>query len=1330
MDRQSVIVQKLPSRTVLLRLTVQLALVTLILLNSFFSSLADQDWPPHERPYPEQGEQLPELVGDATAQLSADIVISQVYGGGGNTGAPYQRDFIELFNRGTTAVSITGWSLQYASATGTSWTNRTNLSGTIPSGGYFLVVEAAGNSCSGLPCGSPLPTGNITGTLALSATAGKIALVRHQVPITSGVSCPLASYPEIIVDFVGFGTTANCYEGSAATPAPSNSTAVLRGNNGCTETDSNYTDFGTGAPNPRNSSTAPYYCGGSIDPSGVGAANPVAILPGGTSLLTVAVTPGANPPSTGLAVSCNLASISGANPQAFYDDGTHGDAAANNNTFSFQATVPVTVTAGTKSLPCTITDAQTRTVTTTITLDVMPACMPIHDVQGAGHVSPYAGQKVRLCNVIVTAIRRPASGGGSNAFWVEEKTANWDANDATSEGLYIYTGPSVPSVVVGDDVTIFGSLIEYRAGGDTSTSLTLTEINPAILIQVNSSGNLTPPPVEVTPDGRTPPSAVIEDDATGDVETSGVFDPSLDGIDYWESLEGMLVSVPLPVAVGPTDDFGSNREIPVVYPPSAGLLTPTGGIVLRQDDPNPERIILNDWIKDGPTLPLVDVGCSILPSVVGPIDYSFNNYKLQVMNGFSTGLGGAVRESAAPAGAGEISVATFNVENLAATDPITKFNTLANLIVNNLQSPDILAIEEIQDNNGTTNNSVVDASNTWNALISAITTAGGPTYQYRQIDPVDDQDGGATGGNIRQGFLFRTDRGVAFVDRPGAGSTTANQVVGSGSGTQLLYSPGRIDPTNVAFTDSRKPLAGEFTHNGRTLFIIANHFNSKGGDHPLYGRYQPPVLSSEAQRLMQAQVVNSFVDDLLAANPQANVVVLGDLNDFPWSNPLRTLIGLPDTPVLHDLMDDLPENERYSYVYEGNSQALDHILLGESLYSRGWFAYDVVHVNAEFATQASDHDPQVVRLMQGLEINKWHSPDPVTAGWNFTFYIDITNTAAAVATNVVVTDTLPAGVAAYSVQPSPGGVFDGVNTVVWTIPSIAPNSTIRLYIKARTYSTQAGKCLTNLVEVDSDLATPPSSATDVICVVKGELAQQTPTPTPTATPTPPPGTTVTLRRGGPGNALDTYIYRNQPYTNYWLDPLLKVGYKQTNAALIQFDLSPIPTGATIEEAWLEVFAAGWSGPGSDIAVGAYAVSATVQISQTTWVSPELGSTWYLPGGNDLLFDRRPAPESTVTTSGPLLWYRFDLKQLTQEWLDTMTANNGVMLRCEACVGRKAFATQDEGSQESQSDDVAGDQAPNGGMGPLPGNLCPFTFFFASSEYSDPALWPRLVVRYR
>ena len=307
---------------------------------------------------------------------------------------------------------------------------------------------------------------------------------------------------------------------------------------------------------------------------------------------------------------------------------------------------------------------------------------------------------------------------------------------------------------------------------------------------------------------------VIEDDTNGTIETTpNTFDPANDGIDFYESLEGMLVQINDAVAVGPTSNFGSNREIPVVGDngANAGVRTARGGIIIRPTDFNPERIILNDWIAGGPTLPPVNVGDSFPGTTVGVIDYSFGNYKLQVISLPPLSNNGLQQEVAQPAGTNQLSVATFNVENLAPTDPPSKFATLAELIVNHLQSPDVIAIEEIQDNNGVTDNGTVDASTTWGLLISAIQAEGGPAYDYRQIDPVNDADGGAPGGNIRQGFLFRTDRGLSFIDRPGAGSTTPDAVVGSGANTQLQYSPGRIDPTNLAFSTSRKPLAAEFS---------------------------------------------------------------------------------------------------------------------------------------------------------------------------------------------------------------------------------------------------------------------------------------------------------------------------------------------------------------------------------------------------------------------------------------------------------------------------------------------------------------------------------------
>jgi hypothetical protein len=468
-----------------------------------------------------------------------------------------------------------------------------------------------------------------------------------------------------------------------------------------------------------------------------------------------------------------------------------------------------------------------------------------------------------------------------------------------------------------------------------------------------SSGNPLPIATVIGAGGRIPPAEVIEDDASGSVETSGVFDPASDGIDFYESLEGMLVQVNNAIAVGPTNGFG---EIPVVGDggANAGVRTVRGGVIIRPTDFNPERIQLDDTLI---ATPMLNVGDGFTTSVVGVMDYSFGNFKLNVTTPLARVDGGLQREVTRAARDQEIVVGTYNVENLDPGDGAA-FARHADYIVNHLRSPDLLAIEEIQDNNGPTNDSVTDASVTWNTLIAAIQAAGGPAYQYRQIDPVDDQDGGEPGGNIRVGFLFRTDRGLNFIDRPGGDSTTPTTVVNTPSGPQLSFSPGRVDPQNSAWTTSRKPLAGEFRMRGKKVFVIANHFNSKGGDHPLFGRFQPPVRSSETQRHAQAQVVNDFVDSILAADANANVIVLGDINDFDFSETVQILEG----GVLTSLMDTLPLRERYSYDFEGNSQVLDQILVTNTMLANFPIDYDPVHVNSEFADQASDHDPQVARL--------------------------------------------------------------------------------------------------------------------------------------------------------------------------------------------------------------------------------------------------------------------------------------------------------------------------------------------------------------------------------
>jgi DNA/RNA endonuclease G (NUC1) len=213
-------------------------------------------------------EATPRRVAGPTS--SSGVVISQVYGGGGNTGATLRNDFIELYNAADTAVTLAGWSVQYASSAGTSWA-VTTLSGSIQPGRYYLIQQAAGTGGS-----QNLPTPDAVGTIAMSGTSAKVALVRTTTPLTG--ACPTAE------DFVGYGTAANCFEGTAPTATLSNTTAALRKDDGRQDTDNNANDFVVGTPNPRNSQFGNTGISVTVVP------NPAQIVIGGTTTLTATVT--------------------------------------------------------------------------------------------------------------------------------------------------------------------------------------------------------------------------------------------------------------------------------------------------------------------------------------------------------------------------------------------------------------------------------------------------------------------------------------------------------------------------------------------------------------------------------------------------------------------------------------------------------------------------------------------------------------------------------------------------------------------------------------------------------------------------------------------------------------------------------------------------------------------------------------------------------------------------------------------------------------------------------------------------------------------------------
>src|SRR5690606_1910313 len=302
--------------------------------------------------------------------------------------------------------------------------------------------------------------------------------------------------------------------------------------------------------------------------------------------------------------------------------------------------------------------------------------------------------------------------------------------------------------------------------------------------------------------------------------------------------------------------------------------------------------------------PTASVGDTLTGTTAGPIEYdSYGRYTLMATELGEVADNGLDREVTAKQSRAHLAGASR-----AGVDDEARFVDLAGGVVETLRSPDVVTLEEIQDNKGADGNGdgVVAADETLDRFVDAIAAAGGPRYEWRQTDPEESADGGQPGGSIRVGFLYNPDR-VSFVDRAGGDATTPVEVEKSRSGAaHLSVSPGRIDPQNEAWADSRKPLVGEFTFRGRTVFVVANHFASKGGDEPTHGRFQPPARSSEEQRVKQAQVVRGFVDELQAAQPDANVVVAGDLNDFQFSETLGTLT---EGGALSALIDTLPADQ-------------------------------------------------------------------------------------------------------------------------------------------------------------------------------------------------------------------------------------------------------------------------------------------------------------------------------------------------------------------------------------------------------------------------------------
>jgi predicted extracellular nuclease len=886
--------------------------------------------------------------------ISSTVVISQVYGGAGCGTAgcsTYQNDYIELFNRGGSPQSLNGWSVQYAAATGTAWQVTVLSNVTLQPGQYFLIAESFG--ANGV---NPLPTPDQTGAIAMSATAAKVALVNTTTALTG--ACPSGA---TIVDLVGYGATASCFE-TAVAPAPSTTTADIRAAAGCTETDNNSTDFTATTPNPRNTATAANPCGGggSTNPSGVGAANPGTVLAGGMTLLTVTVTPGTNPASTGITVTGNLTMIGGSATQMFFDNGTNGDVTAGDNIFSYLATVAPATTAGAKSLPFTITDAQTRTGAGTISLTVNLPPVAIHDIQGNGPNSPLTGQVVTTSG-IVTGLR-------SNGFFLQTPDANADADPNTSEGVFVFTSTAPPAAaVIGNNVTVTATVQEFIPAADTGSPPATELVTPTV--SLNSTGNPLPAPITLT-----------------------AADLNVNSINNLEKFEGMRVHVNSLTTVAPTQGtitepsatVASNgvfygvitgtprpfREPGIQTPDPAPTPVPSPNNIPIFDS-NPERIRIDSDAQPGTTALDVTSGV-VITNITGPLDYAFRTYTILPDAATTPTVGPNIQPRPVPKGnSNEFTVGSLNmqrffdtVDDPAIADPVlttTAFNNRLNkasLVIRNImRTPDVVGVTELE--NLTTLQAVA------NKINGDATAAGQPNPNY-QAYLVEGNDI----GGIDVGFLVKSAR-VSVIDVTQFGLTTTYINPNNGQPELLNDRPPLVIRVTVPQT---------FTGNPVPFTIIINHLRSLSA-------VSDPVDGNRVRtkRRAQAEYLANLIQARQVADPTEKIVTVGDYNAFQFNDGLVDSIGtIKGTPAppnqvtlassdlvnpdLVDLIDTLPPQERYSYSFDGNAQALDHELVNQQAFA----VFDRLsygRVDADFPTKyyedgnrperLSDHDPAV-----------------------------------------------------------------------------------------------------------------------------------------------------------------------------------------------------------------------------------------------------------------------------------------------------------------------------------------------------------------------------------
>ncbi len=656
----------------------------------------------------------------------------------------------------------------------------------------------------------------------------------------------------------------------------------------------------------------------------------------------------------------------------------------------------------------------------------------IEDIQGAGHRSPLEGKIVKNVIGVVTAI-------DSDKFFMSSVDDDQDA--ATSSGMIVYTREA-PKVETRDLVKVSGKVIEFSSYIGSSIELTITEIGDSPEIEIVDRKYPLPPALVIGSNGRSVPNRII---SIGAID--GPYQPDREGIDFYESVEGMIVRIEDPLVVS---GVASSSRVSVIGDGGASATGATlrGGIAIsRVDDSlvdfNPEILHIDTSLlgQEYRIPATIKTGDRFDGPITGVVGYSFGAPRIFALEMPELSSRSLLREATELRGAqNSLVFATFNVENLSFVSNKYKFDDISSTIVDGLASPDIIGLIEIQDNNGAIDDGTVAADKTLRRLIESIEAQGGPRYEANWVDPIDGQDGGQPGANIRVALLSNPGRVAAILRGNGLpnGSVAVNWENGR---VALSRSPGALlDRTKAggvdAFSNSRKPLAMQYHFNGEDIFVIVNHFISKRGDEILWGSSQPANPLSESLRKKQATVVHQFAKEILNLDPDANIVVMGDFNDFEFSETLSILQGgeSDSESILRNLSMDIAADDRYSFQFGGNSQLLDHILVSPAMVKFDHSA-DIVHRYAEYSSESrhSDHDPMlaVFAVSSGNDIPapKWiETPEVVSRSDNGAVTISATTDGFAVISYGVYPLDAPKKPTVNQVRAGEGAVVAGRET--------------------------------------------------------------------------------------------------------------------------------------------------------------------------------------------------------------------------------------------------------------------------------------------------------------